>query len=324
MSRAETFERIVGYLFDRLGAVTVYTITANGLYQELITQQYPFNQPDCQLIKCEKKIKVGVLRLRIGTHTKTVYVKEHNARSLGRRVASLFLPSAAMRSLSGAINLLNAGYATAQPLGAIEYRRWGVLIKSLFFAEEVTEAKTLTAFWQEHLAALKGHGAYRKRRAFLRELAVLFSSLHMNRLYHNDLKAANLLIRPSEAPPQGVFNVIDLQGLRQCFYVSKRRRIKNMAQLNRTLGRLLSNTEKLFFLQNYNGFSLSHKSKKKELIATILAETQRQIARERAPGRSSARVFNTTHEPSSFPIDDRSWLRAYSDEDRSKPLITAS
>jgi hypothetical protein len=311
-------------LFARAPAMRVYTIGATGLNEELMSQD-PFDQPGCRVIKSERKIKVGAMLMRIGRDVKTVYVKQHNALSLGHRLASLFLPSAAMRSLSGAVSLLGAGYATAAPVAAVEYRKWGILIKSLYFAEEVAGAQTVNAFWKEHLAALKGSAAYRKRRAFLRELAGLFSSLHARRLYHNDLKAANLLIHASEARPQGVFNIIDLQGLRRCFYISNRRRIKNLAQLNRTLGSLLSKTEKLFFLNTYNSISRSHKRKKKALITIILAETQRQIARERGRRYSPATVCETTCEPSSSRIDGRSWFPAVTvDEDQSKVLITTN
>jgi hypothetical protein len=309
------------YLFGRAPAVKIYARGMSGWIEMLMNQRDPFDRPDCRMVKSERKVKVGFIRMCIGGKVKTVYVKQHNALSLGHRLASLFLASAAIRSLSGALTLLDAGYATAEPIAAVEYRNWGVLIKSLYFAEELAGTKTVSAFWREDLAALKGLDGYRKRRAFLRELARLLSSLHAKRLYHNDLKAANLLIRASAAPPYGVFNIIDLQGMRQCLYVSKRRRIKNLAQLNRTLGILLNKTEKLFFLSCYNHASGWRKTNK-ELIAIIWAETQRQIARERARRNSPLSVFETTYEPSSLAVQ-RTWF-ARADEDQTKPLITTN
>ena len=153
MSRAITCQPIVSHLIDGPVTVKIYTTGTNGFNEELITQRDPFAQANCRLIKCEKKIKVGSMQMRIGENIKTVYVKQHQAISAGHRLASLFLPSAAMRSFAGAVKLLQEGYATAEPVAAVEYRNWGVLIKSLYFAEEVTGAKTLDIFWQEHLAA---------------------------------------------------------------------------------------------------------------------------------------------------------------------------
>jgi tRNA A-37 threonylcarbamoyl transferase component Bud32 len=261
--------------------VKIYFMSASDLDEALMSQPDPFIQPQCRLIKSERKIKVGFIPMRISGMTKTVYIKQHNALSIGHRIGSLFLPSAAMRSLKGAIILLQEGYATAKPVAAVEYRNWGVLIKSLYFSEEVPGAKTVDAFWREDLTLLRGADGYRQRRAFLRALAHLLSSLHQKRIYHNDFKASNILILDGQAPVEGRFSIIDLQGLRKCFYVSGRRRIKNLAQLDRTLGCLLTRTEKLFFLKAYVGSVLCGQKKNRELIDVIRDETRRQRARER-------------------------------------------
>jgi serine/threonine protein kinase len=261
-------------------AVKIYSVDAIGFDEALVSQSDPFVQPRCRMIKSEKKIRVGRMHMRIGKEIKTVYVKQHNALSLGHRLASLFVPSAALRSLTGAVTLLRAGYATAKPVAAVEYRRRGVLIKSLYFSEEISGAKTADTFWRENLSSLTGTGGYRKRRSFLRALAQLLSSLHGNRIYHNDLKASNILIRNEQGPMERLFSLIDLQGLKPCFYISKRRRIKNLAQLARTLGLLLSRSEKLFFLKAYGEFVLFGQRKKRALLAAILKETKRQTVRE--------------------------------------------
>ena len=259
-------------------AVKFYSIGASALDEALMSQPDPFVQPQCRLIKSERKIKVGFIPMRIRGRTKTVYIKQHNALSTGHRLSSLFLSSAALRSLKGAVILLQEGYSTAKPVAAVEYRNWGMLRKSLYFSEEVPGAKTVDAFWREDLNLLRGAEGYRKRRAFLRGLAHLLSSLHQRRIYHNDFNASNILIRGGQGPVEGLFSVIDLQGLKKCFYVSSRRRIKNLAQLDRTLGRLLTRTEKLFFLKAYGGSALFGQESA-DLVDFIVEETRRQKAR---------------------------------------------
>jgi tRNA A-37 threonylcarbamoyl transferase component Bud32 len=267
-------------------AVRIFSIGDIGLDEAFMNFPDPFLRTECKVVKCEEKIKVGFMPLRISGTTKTVYVKQHNALSFGRRLGSLFLPSAAVRSLFGAVTLLREGYATAKPLAVVEYRTWGVLTKSLYLSEQVSGAKTIDTFWHEDLTVLTGADGYQKRRAFLRALARLLSSLHRRRIYHNDLKASNILILAREAPMENLLSVIDVQGLKQCFYVSKRRRIKNLAQLDRTLGRLLTNTQKLFFLKAYGGLAFwFNQRRKQDLIKTILDETKRQITRERLRSR---------------------------------------
>ena len=266
-------------------SLTIFSVAHLGLDKVLMDCPDPFLEADCEIIKDEKKITVGYLSLQIGGKIKGVYVKQHNALSFGRRLASLFVASAAMRSLWGAAVLLQSGYATARPIAAVEYRRRGILTKSLYLSEEVSGAKTAESFWCEDLMLLKGVQGYQKRRAFLARLARMLNSLHKQKIYHNDLKASNVLVLDRSPPTQEVLSLIDLQGLRKCFYVSKRRRIKNLAQLNRTLGTVLSKTQRLFFLESYGDFYRFNQTEKRNAIKSIFAETSRQAIREKLRGR---------------------------------------
>lgn len=261
--------------------VRIFSLENSALEKMLTRSPDLFFETESRIIKSERKITVLRFPLEVGGKIKSVYLKQHNALSLGHRLASLCCcPSAAMRSLSGAVTLLERGYATAAPVAAVEYRRWGVLLKSLYVSEEIPGAKTIETFWRDELSALKGIAGYIRRRVFLRSLAHLFRSLHDNGIYHNDLKSSNILVPTREAPSETVFSLIDLQGLRKCSFVSKRRRIKNLAQLNRTLGVHLTWTDKLFFFKSYGDQRFYHRRKKRELVQRILDQTSRQIIRE--------------------------------------------
>jgi hypothetical protein len=77
-------------------------------------------------------------------------------------------------------------------------------------------------------------------------LAGLFASLHGHNVYHNDLKDANIVIGPEES-----FFLLDLEGVRRNARLSRSRRIKNLVQLNRTLGKHLKRSERWYFLTCY-------------------------------------------------------------------------
>ena len=156
-----------------------------------------------------------------------------------------------------------------------------MLTTSLYLSEGISGAKTVEAFWREDCVPLKGVEGYRKRRAFLRKLARLFWFLHRDKIYHNDLKASNILVVEESASSAELFHLIDLQGLRRCVYISRRRRAKNLAQLNRTLGAFMTTTERLFFLDAYLDFHLQDRKKKKQLVENILEQSRRQVERER-------------------------------------------
>ena len=240
-----------------------------------------FFQKECTTIKFEKKIRVVRMSLHIGRTIKSVYVKQQNVLSFGQRLASVFCASAALRSLSGAATLLQEGYAIARPVAAVEYRRWGVLITSFYVSEEITGAKTIADYWREDLVARKGTEGQVRRRRVATKLARLFKSLHERRIYHNDLKADNILALEKGPAAEEILNLIDLQGVRKCYYLSRRRRIKNLAQINRTLGNHLTPKEKLTFLQAYVGDGIFFRRKRRHLVRSILEETSRQMTREK-------------------------------------------
>jgi tRNA A-37 threonylcarbamoyl transferase component Bud32 len=259
----------------------VFSIGSPDLDRVLASLPALFAQKKCKIVKSERKIVIVRLPLKIDGRIKSVYVKQHNALSFARRLASVIYPSAAMRSLSGAAALLQRGYMTAPPIAAVDQRFLGVLIKSFYISEEIHGAKTVETFWRGELGALRGAARYVKRRLFLRALARLFKSLHEDGIYHNDLKSSNILVVNRRAVSEAMFGLIDLQGLRECFFVSRRRKIKNLAQLNRTLGLHLTRSERLFFLNAYGDYRLLDRGARRELVSRILEQTHRQILREK-------------------------------------------
>jgi len=238
-------------------------------------------EENCKVVKLEKKIRVFRLPLRIGRAIKFVYVKQHNALSFWHRLTSLFCASAALRSLSGAATLLREGYATARPIAAVEHRRRGVLIRSFLSCRGSNGSKNDRRLLVRGPPFAKRHRRSLEKTGRVENIGILFKSLHEKRIYHNDLKASNILVRDKGPATKEMYSLIDLQGVRKCFYLSKRRRIKNLAQINRTLGNHLTTTEKLSFIKAYIGDEISDRRYARHLIRSILKETSRQIMKAR-------------------------------------------
>jgi serine/threonine protein kinase len=210
-----------------------------------------FERPDCIIVKDQRKIKVGRVSVECDGAKAVVYIKRYNVFSLRYRVQSFLSHSGAAKSLRGAKILEAVGVCTARPFAAVEHRCGGLLLKSFFVSEDIEGGKTLDAFWQEELAPLPGREGERRRRLFLQTLARLFSCLHAHDVYHNDLKDANILIAPKPGTAEDAFFLLDLDGVRRYPQLSRRRRVKNLVQLNRTFGKYLRRTELLFFLNCY-------------------------------------------------------------------------
>lgn len=235
--------------------------------------------PECRLIKDQKKITVGRIMLNLRGEMKGIYVKRYNPFSLRYRLVSLVLPSGAFRSLRGAVLLLNSGFSTVQPVAAVEYRSLGMLKESFFISEEIEGGKTADDYWRESLAAMNGSAGFMRRAAFLKRLGELFRSLHVQGVYHNDLKDANILVTRHEQDRAETLHLLDLEGIRRFDFLNRRRRIKNLVQLNRTMGRLLSATQRLRCLRAYLGSSYADRAERRKWIVDIEEESRRRNLR---------------------------------------------
>src|SRR5439155_505210 len=115
--------------------------------------------------------------------------------------------------------------------------------------------------------------------AFARALGDLFRRLHTAGLYHNDLKDVNVLVDGSAVAPHLV--VLDLERVRALGRVGRRRRVKNLVQLARTLGRQARATDCARFLGMYLGATSTRAERR--AWATAVARRAAQKDRRRGP-----------------------------------------
>jgi serine/threonine protein kinase len=240
-----------------------------------------FERGECRIIKNQRKIRIGRTALAIRGLSTPVYVKRYNAFSWRYKVLSLFSRSGALRSLRGAVVLARIGLQTGNPLAVLELRRWGLLAGSFYISKEIASSYRADIYWRDRLRPLSGVIGFRGRRRFLQDLAGLFRRLHQAGVYHNDLKDANILVSAGGAGKEA-FYLLDLDGVRNLFFLSWRRRVKNLVQLNRTLGRLLRRSEKLYWLQQYLGPAFKNPTVKRRWLRQVLRVTRRADQRSRA------------------------------------------
>ena len=164
---------------------------------------------------------------------------------------SIALPSPARRAFDAARALAARGFGVPEVVAAVEERRLGAVRRSFFVTREVTGAVTADRYW-EGLAA----GRPAARRRFAAWLGELFRRLHAAGVYHNDLKDVNVLVRPGRTDALESV-LLDLERVRIGRAVSRRRRTKNLVQLDRTLGRAADATTRLRFLRAYLGAAAS-------------------------------------------------------------------
>ncbi len=118
-------------------------------------------------------------------------------------------------------------------------------------------------------------------------MAALFDSLHRQQIYHNDLKDANILVVGGANGSDLQLILVDLEGVKRYRSLSLKRRVKNLVQLNRTLGGYLRAAEKLYFLKTYLGRGFAARPVRRQWIGSVVAESQRLDALK---ARIAARV----------------------------------
>jgi serine/threonine protein kinase len=241
-----------------------------------------FSDEKCVVVKDQKKIKVARVAVEVSGLLYRIFIKRYNAFSWRARLLSIFTRSGAFRSLQGAAILQDAGFATAKPIAALESRRCGAVTKSFYLSEEIVGGKTADTYWREDLTIAQPQ-RLRQRRRFISGLALTFQALHRQGVYHNDLKDANIIVVP-ERDGQ-LFYLLDLEGTRRYSDLNRRRKIKNIVQLNHTLGRLLRRTEKMYFLKIYLDSSFASKPIKRRWVTAVLEQSRRRDLNSRRVAR---------------------------------------
>jgi len=119
------------------------------------------------------------------------------------------------------------------------------------------------------------------RREALDAVARCVRRLHDSGLFTSDLQETNLMLDRAD----GVLRIhfVDLDGFRRVARVSWQRRRRNLVQLDRSVGRFMSRSERLRFLRTYLGPGW-HKAAVRKLVERLMAERERkerEVARRR-------------------------------------------
>jgi serine/threonine protein kinase len=144
-----------------------------------------------------------------------------------------------------------------------------MVVKSFYISEEIVDGMTSDRYWQ---SVAKDSQRFFRRRRFLESLAALFKMLHDRGIYHNDLKDANILVVPDEDKLS--FYLLDLEGVRLYPNLNHSRRVKNLVQLNRTLGRVTRRADKLYFLKVYLGPVFRNRLEKRRWVTEVIEQSR--------------------------------------------------
>jgi hypothetical protein len=237
---------------ERLGALAAWrpggSLALRDLLGGVADPDWLLTRSDCEVVKYDGKVWVGRVRTAAGV----VYLKRY-ARWIGRTGAEAVLVGSPARRAAEAMARLDAlGLAVPRLAAAVDVTRAGVVVKSFLLTHEVPDALTLDRQWAR--LAREPDPVVRRvgKRALARAVGRLFARLHALGIYHNDLKDVNILAGGSAASP--VLTLLDLERVRfGRGPLAHRRCVKNLVQLDRTLGARASRSDRLRLLRAYLG-----------------------------------------------------------------------
>ncbi len=198
--------------------------------------------PNARTVKDHRRTAVASVRVC----GREVFVKRFKPYVWYRRLESAWVATAARRCWKASALLERAGFAVAPALAMVEVRRFFLPADSYFVTGAVPGAMPAGRLW------LEGKLGSVERRRVLLSGAKTLRRLHDAGFYSRDANADNFLIRV--APGAEIeFFLLDLENMRRLRRVSRRRRVKNLVQLQRPVRGSMRRADQVRFVRAYLG-----------------------------------------------------------------------
>ncbi len=261
----------------------------------------PFRQSAVRVLKESASSTVIEMDFPIDGKMRRVIYKRFRVTAWKDPVASLFRPTPALRSWIAGQGFRERGLPTARPFVVLHRKKVGMWREGYLLTEKIAHAGDL----HEYMQSLDG-AANRLHllRQLIERVARTIRALHQRQLSHRDLKAANILVRRHDAPPeepsaysQDIQNLlympessvwlIDLVGVERFAELSPARRVRNLARLNASFHdhAKITRTDRLRFLLTYLNCGVFGRCDWKSWWKKIDLATWRKIQRNQRRGK---------------------------------------
>ena len=200
--------------------------------------------PGARFVKDHRRTAVAATTVE----GREIFVKRFKPYAWYRRLEWMFAPTPARRCWQRSAELERAGFRVAPALALAETRSRGLPADCYFVTASLDGAEPAGRFWRERAPRLPS----RERRRILVALARELRRFHDAGFYSGDANADNFLVRLSAADEPEFF-LLDLENVRRPGQVSRRRRVKNLVQLQRPIRADVRRIDRLRFLRVYAG-----------------------------------------------------------------------
>ena len=198
--------------------------------------------PGTKVIKTEDKIRV----LRARLLGRDALIKRYDLIDFGDKLRYLFRVSRARRAWAAARAMTELGIPTPEPLGLLEIYSGPLAVRSYFITDFMSDTQSANRWIKPRLSARPPEF----RAQFRKELLDLLLDLYRNGVYHADTKSHNILLRAPDDPAHRAFFWIDLECAKFGARPTRHQIVRNLVQLNGSLGSKVSEDDRMAFLHD--------------------------------------------------------------------------
>ncbi|MFP3982371.1 MAG: lipopolysaccharide kinase InaA family protein [Desulfurivibrionaceae bacterium] len=195
-------------------------------------------------------------------------------RNMFEPIKAMFRGSRAERSLQGSQLLLRHGFNVP---GFILTGSKGNLNFSL--TEAPPNARNLTQFVSEKFVPDLNREQIALKKRLIKKLGSVIGQLHSQGIFHGDLRWGNILVQES---PLAIWFVDNERTSIHGRYLSCKKRLKNLVQINMTLDPVITRTDRIAFLISYLRENRELLPRKNELAAQVQERTELRLAKHKA------------------------------------------
>jgi len=226
--------------------------------------------PALQRLKQSEHIQV----FRVPLLDQDAVVKRYDAYKARDRAKGWTRATRGRRAYAAACTLLELQVDTPPPLGFLECLHPDGHPVSYFINEWLPEANTARAFIKPRLHQQPAE----TRNAVGQQLFSLLNQLYDKGIYHGDTKASNLLVTDESDNDHRRFFWIDLESVQFGIKPMRYHILRNLVQLNGSIGRKLPREERIAFLHRF--YPVYEWARDPKLPALIESKTRSRLLRE--------------------------------------------
>ena len=178
-----------------------------------------------------------------------------------------FRLSKGLKAWLGGNGLRVRGISSIKPLALMERKSWFGRTESFLVMEASKTEEEMDRY------TCKEFGGIKEKRNFIKAFALWFYHLHQRNIYHQDMKACNILVLKNGKAWD--FKLLDLEDVRLDEKINEKKLFKNLLQLNTSTPKIMTRTDRLRFFKEYICINPIIKNRK-DFLQRLMKESHRR------------------------------------------------